>query len=170
MRGISALIFAIKDLQSANQPIFTYRLLYENEHAHQGRHRPYPPAPATTPLQNLSSLQTSNESSSHDNIMEDIVISLSQPKCAPPNQNTPSAIPVIDLSTHTPPLGTLSSPFTDEVPPLLVNKVFPSYMRRGICFQCQRMVISNSFAPITIARTVNDLHLNIIQRVAHSIM
>jgi hypothetical protein len=101
MRGISALIFAIKDLWSANLRLQT--TLWKRT-MHQGHHCPYPPAPATTPLQNLSSLRTSNESSSHNNIMEDVVISLNQPKCVPPNQNTPSAIPVINLSATTPPL------------------------------------------------------------------
>jgi hypothetical protein len=79
--------------------------------------------------------------------MEDVIISLNQPKCVPPNQNTLSAIPIINLSMTTPPLGTLSSPFTNEVPPLLINKVFPLYMRCGICFQCQRTGHFKSFCP-----------------------
>jgi hypothetical protein len=144
MRGISALIFAIKDLRSAHLHLQT---TLRKRTMHQGCHRPYPPAPATTPLQNLSFLRTSNELSSRDSTMEDVTISLNQPKCAPPNQNTPSAIPIIDLSATTPPLGMLSSPFTNEVPPLLVNKVFPAYMRRSICFQCQRTGHFKSFCP-----------------------
>jgi hypothetical protein len=102
MRGISGLIFAIKDLWSAHLRLQT---TLRKQTACQGRHRPYPPAPATTPLQNLSSLRTSNKSSSHNNIMEDVVISLNQPKCGPPNQNTPSAIPSSTFQQLFLPLG-----------------------------------------------------------------
>jgi hypothetical protein len=41
----------------------------------------------------------------------------------------------------------VASPFTNEVPPLLVNRVFPPYMRCGICFQCQRAGHFKSFCP-----------------------
>jgi hypothetical protein len=140
MQGISALIFAIKDLRSAHLCLQT--TLWKRT-MHQGRPCPHPPV--TTPLQNLSSLWTLNELSSHNNIMEDAVNILNKPRCTPPDPNTPSAI--INLSAPTPPLGMLSSPFTNEVPPLLVNKVFPPYMRHGICFQCQRTGHFKSFCP-----------------------
>jgi hypothetical protein len=140
MRGIFALIFTIKDLRSAHLRLQT---TLRKRTMCQGRPRPHPPV--TTPLQNLFSLQTLNESSSHDNIMEDTVNILNKPKCAPPELNIPSAI--IDLSAPTPPPGMIFSPFTNEVPPLLVNKVFPAYMRCGICFQCQRTGHFKSFCP-----------------------
>jgi hypothetical protein len=70
---------------------------------------------------------------------------LNKPRYAPPEPNTPSAI--IDLSAPTPLPGTISSPFTNEVPPLLINKVFPAYMRHRICFQCQRTGHFKLFCP-----------------------
>jgi hypothetical protein len=79
VRGISAVIFAIKDLQSAHLRLQT---TLQKRTACQGRPHPHPPV--TTPLQNLSSLWTSNKLSSHDNIMEDVIISLSTPRCVPP--------------------------------------------------------------------------------------
>jgi hypothetical protein len=45
------------------------------------------------------------------------------------------------------PFSAYSSPFTDEVPPLLVNKVFPTYVRHTICFQCQRTSHYKYFCP-----------------------
>jgi hypothetical protein len=45
------------------------------------------------------------------------------------------------------PFNNYSSPFTNEVPPLLIDKVFPPYMRRSICFQCQRTGHFKSFCP-----------------------
>jgi hypothetical protein len=77
--------------------------------------------------------------------MEDFATVLNKPKCTPPGLNTPSAI--IDLSVPTPPPGMTSFPLYDEVPPLLVNKVFPAYMRCAICFQCQRIGHYKSFCP-----------------------
>jgi hypothetical protein len=140
MRGISALIFAIKDLWSVHLCLQT--TLWKQTMC-QGHPHPHPPA--TTPLQNLSSLWTSNELSSHDSIMEDATNILNKPRCVPPDPNTPSAI--INLSAPTPPPGMVSFPFTNEVPPLLINKVFPVHMRRGICFQCQQTGHFKSFCP-----------------------
>jgi hypothetical protein len=50
-RGISALIFAIKDLRLANLRL---QNTLQRRIARSGRHHPYPPAPATTPSQNPS--------------------------------------------------------------------------------------------------------------------
>jgi hypothetical protein len=96
-------------------------------------------------FQNQSSPQISNELSFHASITEDFSTILNKPRCAPPGLNTPSAI--INLSAPTPPPGTTSSHITDEVPELLVNKVFPAYMRHAICFQCQRTSHYKSFCP-----------------------
>jgi hypothetical protein len=131
-RGISALIFSIKDLRLANlrlQNTLRQRIMCS------GHHHPYPPAPATTPLQSPFTPQTTNALSSHDNIMEDVAHTLTNLRCAPHNRNTPSV-----TTDHPPPIhpsGTTSFPTTDEALPLLVNKVFPTHMRRGICYQCQ---------------------------------
>jgi hypothetical protein len=141
-RGISALIFSIKDLWLANLRL---QNTLRKRVACQGRHHPYPPAPVTTPLQSPFTPQTSNRLSSHDSIMEDAAHTLTNLKCAPPNQNIQSAITAPQAPTH--PLGTTSSLSTDEVPPLLVNKVFPVHMRQGICFQCQRTGHFKSFCP-----------------------
>jgi hypothetical protein len=77
--------------------------------------------------------------------MEDAARTLTNLKCMPPNQNIHPAITAPQAPTH--PLGTTSSLSTDEVPPLLINKVFPAHMRRGICFQCQRTGHFKSFCP-----------------------
>jgi hypothetical protein len=131
-RGISALIFAIKDLRLAH---FCLQNTLRKQTVHRGRHHPYPPAPVTTPLRSPFTPQTSNKLSSHDSIMEDTTHTLTNLRCAPPNQNIQSAITVPQAPTH--PLGTTSSLSINEVPPLLVNRVFPPHTRQGICFQCQ---------------------------------
>jgi hypothetical protein len=140
--NISALIFSIKDLRLANlrlQNTLQRRII------RSGRHHPYPPAPATTPLQSPFTPQTTNALSSHDRIMDDAARTLSSLRCASHNRNIPSAITDRPPPIHPP--GTTSSPNTNEVPPLLVNKVFPSHMRRGICYQCQQTGHFKSFCP-----------------------
>jgi hypothetical protein len=139
-RGISALIFAIKDLRSANQRL---QFTLQKRTAHQGRPRPHPPV--TTPHQNQIISPISNESSFHMNITEEFSSVLNKPKCDPPNLSTPSTI--IDLSTPTPPSGHISSLGAEETPALLVDKVFPAHMRRAKCFQCQRFGHYKSFWP-----------------------
>jgi hypothetical protein len=123
-KGISALIFSIKDLWLAN---FRLQNTLRKQITRQGRHHPYPPAPVTTPLWSPFTPQTTNALSSHDSIMEDTARTLTNLRCTPPSRNTPSALPVPQAPTR--PLGTTSSLSTDEVPPLLVNKVFPAHMR-----------------------------------------
>jgi hypothetical protein len=113
--------------------------------AHSGRHHPYPPAPATTPPQNPSALQTSNESSFPDRITADAAHTLTNLRRTPLYPAIPSAITDPPLPIHPP--GTTSFPTTDEALPLLVNKVFPLHMRRGICYQCQRTGHFKSFCP-----------------------
>jgi hypothetical protein len=131
-RGISALIFSIKDLWLANlrlQNTLRKRIV------RSGCHHSYPPAPATTPLRSPFTPQTTSALSSHDNIMEDAAHTLTNLRCTPCNQNIPSAITCPPPPIHPP--GTTSSPITNEALPLLINKVFPLHMRRGICYQCQ---------------------------------
>jgi hypothetical protein len=64
----------------------------------------------------------------------------------PTQMHAPQPEYPISYPSHRP-FNDYSSPFTNEVPPLLVNKVFPLYMRRGICFQCQRTGHFKSFCP-----------------------
>jgi hypothetical protein len=139
-RGISVLIFAIKDLQSANQCL---QSTLRKRTARQGRPRPRPPV--TTPLQNRIISPISNESSFHASITEEFSSILNNPKCAPPGPNTPSTI--IHLLTPTPPSGHISSLGAEETPALLVDKVFPTHMRHARCFQCQRVGHYKSFCP-----------------------
>jgi hypothetical protein len=110
----------------------------------------------------------SNESSFYASIIKDFSSILNKLKCTPPPPNTPSAI--IDLSAPMPPPGTASSLTTEEVPELLVNKVFPAYMRCAKCFQCQRTGHYKSFALTIIASLVNDHPHNIIQTTVHFIL
>jgi hypothetical protein len=122
--NISTLIFSIKDLRLANlrlQNTLRQRIV------RPGRHHPYPPAPATTPLRSPFTPQTTSALSSHNNIMEDAARILTNLRCAPHGRNIPSAITDRPPPIHPP--GTTSSPNTSEIPPLLVNKVFPSHMR-----------------------------------------
>jgi hypothetical protein len=67
------------------------------------------------------------------------------------------------------PFNAYSSPITDEVPPLLINKVFPAYMRHAIAFNARELDIINLSALTITAPTVNDPRLNIIHTIAHSI-
>jgi hypothetical protein len=110
-----------------------------------GRHHPYPPAPVTTPLRSPFTPQMTNVLSSHDNIMEDVACTLTNLRCTPHNQNIPLAITSPLPPIHPP--GNTSSPTTNEALPLLINKVFPLHMRRGICYQCQRTGHFKSFCP-----------------------
>jgi hypothetical protein len=122
--NISALIFSIKDLRLANlrlQNTLRQRIV------RSGRHHPYPPAPATTPLWSPFTPQTMSALSSHDSIMEDVARTLTNLRCTPHGRNTPSVTTSRPPPIHSP--GTTSSLNTDEIPPLLVNKVFPSHMR-----------------------------------------
>jgi hypothetical protein len=131
-RGISALIFSIKDLRSANlclQNTLRTRIMCS------GCHHPYPPIPVTTPPQNLSTSWTSNELSSPDRIITDAAHTLINLRRMPLYPNIPSA--TTDPPPPIRPPGNTSSHTTDKALPLLVNKVFPSHMRRGICYQCQ---------------------------------
>jgi hypothetical protein len=118
MRGISALIFAIKDLQSAHLRLQT---TLQKRTTRQGRPRPHPPV--TTPLQNLSSLQTSNKLSSHNNILEDAINILNKPRCVPSELSTPSAI--IDLSVPTPLPGMVFPSLPMKFPLYSLTKSFP---------------------------------------------
>ena len=120
-RGISALIFAIKDLRSANLRL---QSALRKRPARQGRPRPRPPI--TTPLQNRIMSPISNESTFHASITEEFSSVLNNPKCAPPAPDIPSTI--IDLSTPMPLSGHISSLGAEDTPALLVNKVFPAHM------------------------------------------
>jgi hypothetical protein len=140
--GISALIFSIKDLRLANlrlQNTLRKRIV------RSGRHHPYPPVPATTPPRNPSIPQTSNKSSSPNKIMADAAHTLTNLRHMHLYPNIPSAITDPPPPIHPP--GNTSFPTTNEALPLLVNKVFPSHMRQGICYQCQRTGHYKSFCP-----------------------
>jgi hypothetical protein len=131
-RGISALIFSIKDLRLAN---LCLQNTLQRQIAHSGHHHPYPPTPVTTPSQNPSTPRMSNELSSPDRIMADAARTLTNLRRMPLYPVIPSATTDPPLPIHPP--GTTSFPSTDEALSLLVNKVFPPYMRQGICYQCQ---------------------------------
>jgi hypothetical protein len=148
-RGISALIFTIKDLQLANQHL---QSTLRKQTTHQGRPRPHPLV--TTQLQNQSTPQISNKSSFHTSITKEFSSILNKPKCVPPRPNTPSAI--INLSVPMPPPGMTSSHSIKEIPELLINKVFPACMRCTKCFQCQRTGHFKSFCPYYYLQTTSS--------------
>jgi hypothetical protein len=123
-RGISALIFSIKDLRSANlclQNTLQMRIV------RSGHHHPYPPIPVTTPPQNLSTSRTLNELSSPDRIMTDAAHTLINLRRTPLYPDIPLAITGPPPPIHLP--GNTSSHTTNETLPLLINKVFPPHMR-----------------------------------------
>jgi hypothetical protein len=103
--NISALIFSIKDLQLAN---LCLQNTLQQRTVCPGRHHPYPPAPATTPLRSPFTLQTTSALSSHDSIMEDAARTLTNLRCAPHGRNTPSATTDRPPPIHPP--GTTSLP------------------------------------------------------------